>query len=135
MYIMYSVHNFTRTNFSTEIISVQERDRVRNRTKINSVQKCPAAVKAIILMRRIHNDFPKLTSLRVPKVTIFTHSQRSIGKYMYRFLYNDFYFNDRFLLVNSLELALGFIWLLQYTVLGVFCSQVTPAEVAASHCF
>ena len=39
-------------------------------------------VKAIILTRRIYNDFPKLTSLRVPKVTILTHSQRSIGQYM-----------------------------------------------------
>ena len=67
-------------------------------------------VKAIILTRRIYNDFPKLTSLRIPKVTILTHSQRSIGQYMYRFLYNDFYFNDSFLLVNSLELALRYIY-------------------------
>ena len=61
---------------------------------------------AIILTRHIYNGFPKSTGLRVPKVTILTYSQRSIGQYMYRFLYNDFYFNDRFLLVNSLELAL-----------------------------
>ena len=76
-------------------------------------------VKAIILTRRIYNDFPKFTGLRVPKITILTYSQRSIGQYMYRFLYNDFYFNDRFLLVNLLELALHYIyidiiiWLLQ----------------------
>ena len=66
-------------------------------------------VKAIILTRRIFNDFPKLTSLRVPKVTILTHYQRSIGQYMYRFRYNNLYFNDRYLLVNSLELALRYI--------------------------
>ena len=29
---------------------------------------------------------------------------------MYRFLHNDFYFNDRFLLVNLLELALRYIY-------------------------
>ena len=32
---------------------------------------------------------------------------------MYRFLYNDFYFNDRFLLVNSLELLLILLLLLR----------------------
>ena len=48
-------------------------------------------VKAIILTRRIYNDFPKSTGLRVPKVTIPTYSQRSIGQFMYRFLYNNFY--------------------------------------------
>ena len=68
-------------------------------------------MKAIILTRRIYNDFPKSTSSRVPKVPIFTHSQRSIGQYMYRFLYNDFYLHDRFLLVNSLELALRHIYM------------------------
>ena len=36
---------------------------------------------------------------------------------MYRFLYNDFYFNDRFLLVNSLELALRYI--MAFTVICV----------------
>ena len=78
-----------------------------------------STVKAIILTRRIYNDFPNLTSLRVPKVTILTpHSQRSIGRYMYRFLYNDFYFNDRFLLVNSLELAL------RYNIYGFYSTWV-----------
>ena len=65
----------------------------------------------------MYNDFPKLTGLRVPKVTILTHSQRSIGQYMCRFLYNDFYFNDRFLLVNSLELALRYIYII-YSICG-----------------
>ena len=78
-------------------------------------------VKAIILTRRIYNDFPKLTSLRVPKVTILTHSQRSIGQYMYRFQYNDFYFNDRFLLINSLELALRYYIIMAFTVIRTFC--------------
>ena len=68
-------------------------------------------VKAIILTRRIYNDFPKSTGLRVPKITILTYSQRSIGQLLYRFLYNDFYFNDRFLLVNSLELALRYLYM------------------------
>ena len=36
---------------------------------------------------------------------------------MCRFLYNDFYFNDRFLLVNSLELALRYIYIMAFTVL------------------
>ena len=40
--------------------------------------------------------------IRVPKVRIRTYFQRSIRQYTYRFLYNDFYFNDRFLLVNPL---------------------------------
>ena len=31
---------------------------------------------------------------------------------MYQFLYNDFYFNDRFLLVNSLELALRYKYII-----------------------
>ena len=47
---------------------------------------CPQysnTVKAIILTMRIYIDFPKLTSLRVPKVTILTHSQRSVGQYNY----------------------------------------------------
>ena len=57
-------------------------------------------VKAIILTGRIYNDFLKLTGLCVPKVTILTHSQRSIATALYRFLYNNFYFNDRFLLVR-----------------------------------
>ena len=35
---------------------------------------CMSTVIAIILTRRIYNDFPKLTGLRVPKVTILTHS-------------------------------------------------------------
>ena len=76
----------------------------------------PLTVKAIILTRRIYNDFLKLTGLRVPKLTILTHSQRSIATVLYRFLYNDFYFNDRVLLVNSLELAprCTGIWFLQY---------------------
>ena len=47
----------------------------------------PSTVKAIILTRRIYNDFPKLTSLRVPKLTILTHSQRSIGQYMFSHVY------------------------------------------------
>ena len=46
--------------------------------------------KAIILSRRIYNDFLKFTGLREQKVTILTHSQRSIGQYMDRFLHNDF---------------------------------------------
>ena len=65
-------------------------------------------VKASIPTRRIYHDFLKLTVLRVPKVTILTHSQRSIATVLYRFPSNDFYFNDRFLLVNSLELALRY---------------------------
>ena len=83
----------------------------RNRLLLREHQNNPLryTVKAIILTRRIYNDLPKLTSLRVPKVTIRTHSQRSIGQYMCRFLYNNFYFNNRFLLVNSLELALRYI--------------------------
>ena len=74
-----------------------------------STSDCTQLLKSIILTRRLYNDFQKLTSLRVPKVTIFNHSQRSSGQYMYPFLYNDFYFNDRFLLVNSLELVLRYI--------------------------
>ena len=72
-------------------------------------------VKAIIITRRIYNNFLKLTGLRAQKVTILTRAQRSIATELYRFLYNDFYFNDRSLLVSSLELALRYIiiWLLQ----------------------
>ena len=87
-----------------------------------------STVKAIILTRRIYNDFPKLTGLRVPKVTILTHSPCSIGQYMYRFLYNDFYFNDRFLLVNSLELALRYIYGF-YSTLQTVSQQVTGAWI------
>ena len=75
-----------------------------------------STVKVIILTRRIYNDFPKLTGLRVPKVTILTHSPCSIGQYMYRFLYNDFYFNDR--------LSLGF-----YSTLQTVSQQVTSAWI------
>ena len=88
-----------------------------------------ATVKGIILTRRIYNDFTKLTSLRVPKVTISTHSQRSIGQYMYRFLYNNFDFNDRFLLVNSLELALRYIYMALAVVLS-FVSCVPGNRMA-----
>ena len=48
-----------------------------------------STVKAIILTRRIYNDFPKLTSLRVPKVALLTHSQRSIGQYCKTCIYNE----------------------------------------------
>ena len=74
-------------------------------------------VKAIILTRRIYNDFLKLTGLCEQKVTILTHSQRSIATVLYRFLYNDFYSNDRFPLVNSLELALRYIYYGFYSIL------------------
>ena len=48
---------------------------------IVSIMLLAHTVEAIILTRRIYNDFPKLTSLRVAKVTILSHSQRSIGRY------------------------------------------------------
>ena len=67
------------------------------------------------------NDFPKLTGFGVRKVTILTHSQRSIGQYMHRFLYNDFYFIDRFLLVNSLELIIIIIIIIIFRKLEVTC--------------
>ena len=45
---------------------------------------------------------------------------------MYGFLYNDFYFNDRFLLVNPLELALRNIY-------GFFYSSTLCRVLSREH--
>ena len=46
---------------------------------------------------------------RKSRLLFYTPGGLYTGFYgMYRFLYNDFYFNDRCLLVNSLELALRY---------------------------